>query len=89
MIFQPLNKKVLIKKLEEKKQETTASGIIIPGTNAQEKPLVGTIIAVAEDVDNISIGDKVMYAQYGGSDIVLNDEDHLVMDAESILGIIK
>ncbi|CAM4127970.1 co-chaperone GroES [Campylobacter armoricus] len=86
MNFQPLGKRVLIKRLEEMK--TTASGIIIPD-NAKEKPLNGEVVAVSKEVEDIKTGDKVMFAKYGGTEIKLDNEEYLVLSIDDILGIIK
>ena len=86
MGFQPLNKKVLVKRIEE--EAKTASGIIIPDS-AKEKPSIGTVEAVAKDVEDIKVGDSVVFSKYGGTDLPLNDEDFLVLDHENILGILN
>lgn len=86
MNFQPLGKRVLVKRVEETK--TTASGIIIPD-NAKEKPLIGEIIAVSKDITDIAKGDKVVFAKYGGTETKLNNEEYLVLNLDDILGILK
>lgn len=86
MNFQPLGKRVLVKRVEETK--TTASGIIIPD-NAKEKPLTGEVIAVSKEVEDIKANDKVVFAKYGGSEIKLDNEEYLVLNTDDILGIIK
>ncbi|AJC94313.1 co-chaperone GroES [Campylobacter volucris] len=86
MNFQPLGKRVLVKRVEETK--TTASGIIIPD-NAKEKPLNGEVVAVSKEVEDIKAGDKVVFAKYGGSEIKLDNEEYLVLNTDDILGILK
>ncbi|MBF7049736.1 co-chaperone GroES [Campylobacter volucris] len=86
MNFQPLGKRVLVKRVEETK--TTASGIIIPD-NAKEKPLNGEVVAVSKEVEDIKAGDKVVFAKYGGSEIKLGNEEYLVLNTDDILGILK
>ncbi|TXE83540.1 co-chaperone GroES [Campylobacter peloridis] len=86
MNFQPLGKRVLVKRVEETK--TTASGIIIPD-NVKEKPLTGEVIAVSKEVEDIKINDKVVFAKYGGSEIKLNNEEYLVLNTDDILGILN
>ncbi|MBZ7987610.1 co-chaperone GroES [Campylobacter canadensis] len=85
MNFTPLNKRVLIKRLEETK--TTASGIIIPD-NAKEKPQQGEVIAVASEIQDIKKGDKVVFGKYAGSEIKLENENYLILSYEDILGIL-
>lgn len=86
MNFQPLGKRVLVKRVEETK--TTASGIIIPD-NAKEKPLNGEVVAVSKEIEDIKAGDKVVFAKYGGSEIKLDNEEYLVLNTDDILGILK
>ncbi|MCW1360994.1 co-chaperone GroES [Campylobacter sp. US33a] len=86
MNFQPLGKRVLVKRLEE--TNTTASGIIIPD-NAKEKPLKGEVIAVSKELDNIKSGDQVVFAKYGGTEIKLDNNEYLVLNIDDILGILN
>ncbi|MDD5158351.1 co-chaperone GroES [Sulfurimonas sp.] len=86
MNFQPLGKRVLIKRIEE--SNTTASGIIIPD-NAQEKPSRGEVVAVSQEVSDISCGNIVVFAKYSGSEISLNGEKFIVINTEDVFGIVK
>ena len=86
MNFQPLGKRVLVKRVEE--TNTTASGIIIPD-NAKEKPLMGEIIAVSKELSEVQNGDKVLFAKYGGTEVKLGAEEYLVLSIDDVLGIVK
>ncbi|EAH7543391.1 co-chaperone GroES [Campylobacter jejuni] len=86
MNFQPLGKRVLVKRVEETK--TTASGIIIPD-NAKEKPLMGEVVAVSKEIADIANGDKIVFAKYGGTEIKLDNNEYLVLNLDDILGILK
>ena len=86
MNFQPLGKRVLVERLEDIK--TTASGIIIPD-NAKEKPLSGKILAVSSEVEGVSVGDSVVFAKYGGTEVVLDGKTYLVLKIEDVLGVLK
>ena len=72
MNIKPLNERVVIKRLEA--QETTKSGIIL-AASAQEKPEIFEVIAVANDVDIVKAGDKVLAGKYSGTDVKLDDEE--------------
>ena len=85
MNFQPLGKRVLVKRLEE--ANTTASGIIIPD-NATEKPSQGEVVAVSKEVSEIKLANKVVFGKFSGNEISLNAEKFLVLDVEDIFGII-
>lgn len=86
MNFQPLGKRVLVERLEDVK--TTASGIIIPD-NAKEKPLSGKVLAVSSEVEGVSVGDSVVFAKYGGTEVVFDGKTYLVLKIEDVLGVLK
>ncbi|WP_297195310.1 co-chaperone GroES [uncultured Campylobacter sp.] len=86
MNFQPLGKRVLVKRVEETK--TTASGIIIPD-NAKEKPLTGKIVAVSKELSEVKEGDTVLFAKYGGTEVKLDSDEYLVLNIDDVLGIVK
>jgi chaperonin GroES len=84
MDFKPLGKRVLVK-LQDK-EETTASGIILPDS-AQEKPSEATVVAVSDEVKDISVGNKIVFGKFGGSELTLDSEKFLVLNYSEILGI--
>ncbi|MBE0515618.1 co-chaperone GroES [Sulfurimonas sp.] len=86
MNFQPLGKRVLVKRVEE--ANTTSSGIIIPD-NAQEKPSKGEVVAVSSEVSDISCGDMVVFGKFSGSEISLDGDKFLVLETEDVFGIVK
>jgi chaperonin GroES len=82
---------VIVRALEE--EATTASGIVIPDT-AKEKPLKGKVLAVGSgklDDDgkriplDVNEGDEVIYSKYGGTEIVVDGEDLLVLRESDVL----
>ncbi len=85
MSFQPLGNRVLVKRVES--ATTTASGIIIPD-NASEKPSQGEVIAVSEEVKNLSAGDTVLFGKFAGNEVTLDAQKYLVVDVDDIFGII-
>ena len=95
MKIRPLNDRILVKRLEG--EEKTAGGIIIPDT-AKEKPAEGEVIAVGPGKLNdageriamdVKVGDRVLFSKYGGTDVVLDGEDYLIMREDDILGVIE
>jgi chaperonin GroES len=86
MNFKPLGDRVLVERVEE--PTTTATGIIIPD-NAKEKPLTAEVKAVSHDVANVSVGDKVVFAKYSGTEIKLEGVDYLVLNLDDILGVVS
>jgi chaperonin GroES len=89
--LQPLADRVLVKPME--KEEKTKSGIYIPDT-AKEKPQEGEVIAVgpgkvADDGKRIpmdlKVGDRVIYAKYGGQEIKVDDVELIFLRESDIL----
>lgn len=85
MNFQPLGKRVLVKRVEE--ANTTSSGIIIPDS-AQEKPSVGEVVAVSKDVSVLENGNKVIFGKYAGNEVSMGADKFLVLEVDDIFGII-
>ncbi|MCK4234840.1 co-chaperone GroES [candidate division WOR-3 bacterium] len=90
MKVRPINRKVLIKRIEE---EVKKSGIIIPDT-VKEKPQKGKVIEVAkvkkdEDPMQVKKGEKVLFGKYAGTEIDIDKEEYLLMSEEDILAVIE
>jgi chaperonin GroES len=94
--IKPLEDRIVVKTLEA--EQTTASGLVIPDT-AKEKPQEGEVLAVGpgrynEDGDeriplDISVGDKVIYSKYGGTEVKYNGEDYLILSARDVLAVVE
>ena len=89
--LQPLADRVLVKPIE--KEERTKSGIYLPDT-AKEKPQEGEVLAVgpgkmSDDGKRIEmdlkVGDVVIYAKYGGTEIKVDDEELMILRESDIL----
>lgn len=96
MNVKPLGDRVIVKPIA--KDETTASGIVLPDTVDKEKPEQGEVIAVGQGrvLDNgnlapmnIKVGDKVMFKKYSPDEIKLEGEDVLIIEERDILAIIE
>lgn len=85
MDFKPLGERVLVERLEE--DTKTASGIIIPD-NAKEKPLMGIVKAVGNEVKDVNAGDKVVFGKYSGTEVKLDGVEYLILKLEDVLGVI-
>jgi chaperonin GroES len=92
MNLKPLGDRLIVKAIEE--DETTASGIVLPDT-AKEKPQRGKVLAVGDgkwDEDgakriplDVGEGDEVLYSKYGGTEIVVEGDDLLVLRESDVL----
>ena len=85
----PLGERLLIKPIKE--EEKTEGGIVLPDS-AKEKPMKAEVIEVGEKVDedlDLHAGDKVIYSKYSGTEIKIDDEEYIIIDAEDILAKIE
>jgi len=97
MKVRPIDERVLISVVDA--EEKTSGGIIIPDT-ASERPQVGKVIALGDDVVNkdierrplsemIKVGDKVLFAKYGGTEVKVDGEEYLLVNRSDILAVIE
>jgi chaperonin GroES len=95
MNLQPLEDRIVVRPAEA--EEKTASGLVIPDS-AKEKPQQGEVLAVGPGRRSdsgelipldISVGDKVVYSKYGGTEITVEGEDLLILAGRDILAIVK
>ena len=91
--IKPLADRVVVKAAPA--EEVSKGGIILPDT-AQEKPQMGTVIAVgpgkASDTGTVikltvKKGDKILYGKYSGTDVTVDSEDYMIMRESDILAI--
>ena len=90
----PLFDRVVLKQLVA--EETTASGIVLPGL-AKEKPSQADVIAVGpggvvdgkEITMQVKPGDKVIYAKYSGTEVEVDGQSYVVVKQNDILAVIQ
>ncbi len=95
MKLKPLDDRVVVKPVEA--EETTAGGIVLPDS-AQEKPMMGKIVAVGDGklLDNgnrakvaVKKGETVLYGKYAGSDVEVDGTEYKILRESEILGILE
>ncbi len=95
MKVKPLYDRILVKRIEEKEQKRGT--IIIPDT-AKEKPMEGKVIAVGGGkIDDkgkkvpleVKAGDRVLFGKYAGTEIKIDDQEHVILREDEVLGIIE
>ena len=93
-MLKPLHNRILVERMDA--DDKTASGIIIPDT-AKEKPQEGRVVSVGPGEKDkkgkiipmeVSKGDVVLFNKYGGTDVILDGKDYLMMKEDDILGVI-
>ena len=90
----PLNDRVVLKQLVA--EETTKSAIVLPG-QPKEKPQQAEVIAVGPGwvVDGkevkmeVSVGQKVIYSKYSGTEVKLEDEEYIIVRQSDILAVVE
>ncbi len=89
--LEPLADRLVVKPIE--REEMTKSGIVLPDT-VRERPQEGEVLAVgpgrlSEDGKRIAmeikVGDRVIYAKYGGTEIKIDDEELIILRESDIL----
>ncbi len=95
MKIRPLQDRIIVKRVEE--EAKSKGGIIIPDT-AKEKPQEGKVIAVGKGkvLDDGKIqpleihkGDRVLFSKYGGTEIQIEGEEHLIIREDDVLGVLE
>ncbi len=89
--LQPLADRLVVKPIE--REDVTKGGIVLPDT-VKEKPQEGKVLAVgpgrrseegkAIPMD-IKVGDIVLYAKYGGTEIKIDDEELMILRESDVL----
>lgn len=87
MIIKPLGERVLIKQTEQ--EEVTKSGIVLPGTASKEKPIIGEVLAVGSKIEEVKIGDKVIFEKYSGTEVKDGEESYLILEKDNVLAIVE
>lgn len=95
MNIRPLHDRVVVSRDED--EAVSAGGIVLPDT-ANEKPSRGTVQAVGPGklLDNgdvrpldVKVGDKVIFGQYGGSTVKINEDEYLILNESEIFGVVE
>ena len=94
MNLRPLGSRLIVEPIQE--QEMTALGIVLPET-AKERPQKGKVLSVGpgrrldsgeRQPMDVAVGDTVLYAKYGGTEIKVGDQDLLVLNESDVLCIL-
>ena len=94
MKVKPLHDRILVKRMEP--EEKMKGGIIIPDT-AKEKPLEGKVVGVGSGRldDNgkripleVKVGDRVLIGKYAGTEVKIEEIEHVIVREDEVLGVI-
>jgi len=92
-MLRPLGDRIVVKPGAQ--EEVTRGGIVLPDT-ARKKPREGEVIAIGPGklLDSgeraaleVAVGDVVVYAEYGGTEVTIGGEDYIILDEGSVLAV--
>lgn len=94
MNIKPLGDRIVIRKIEA--EETTKSGIVLPGT-AKEKPQMAEVVAVGpggvvdgkEVVMQVKKGDKVIFSKYAGTEVKFDGQEYTILKQDDLLAVVE
>ena len=95
MKIRPLHDRILVRRLEA--EQRTKGGIIIPDS-AKEKPIEGEVVAVGSGkvgddgqvrAPEVKPGDKILFGKYSGTEVKIDEVEHLIIREEDILGVVE
>ena len=92
--MKPLGDRIVLKQVET--EEKTKSGIILPDS-AKEKSQEALVVAVGpgKAVDGkltpmqVKEGDKVIYSEYAGTEVELDDKKYIIIGQDDIIAIVE
>ncbi len=88
--IKPLGDRVVIKRMEA--EEKTEGGLILTSA-AKEKPQMAEVVAVGpgtkDEPMDVKVGDKVIFAKYGGTEIKYAGEEYTIMRQSEILATVE
>lgn len=85
-MLKPLKDRLLVSYLD--KEEKTAGGIIIPDT-AKERPQKGKVEAIGKEVEDIKVGNVIMFKTYSPDNIKMEGKEYGILKMEDVMGIIE
>ncbi|AXU26179.1 TPA: co-chaperone GroES [Clostridioides difficile] len=94
MKIRPLADRVVIKKVEA--EEKTASGIVLPGA-AKEQPQIAEVVEVGpggiiegkEIKMELTVGDKVIFQKYSGTEVKIEGQEYTILRQSDVLAVIE
>ena len=96
MNLKPLGDRLVVKAIKEEK--ATKSGIVLPDTAEKERSEKGEVIAagpgkILESGErskiDVKVGDKVLFAKYGPTEIKIDDEEFLIISESDVMAVIE
>ncbi len=89
MVIKPIGERVLVKPVEI--ETKTKGGIVLPDTVSKEQPTIGEVIAIGsgEKLEGITVGQKIIYSKYAGTEIKNNGDKFLLINIDDVLAVVE
>jgi len=91
MHLKPLGDRVVVKPTPQ--EEVTKAGIILPDSVDKEKKAEGEVVAIGNGEKilklNLSTGQKVVYRQYGGEEVTVDEVEYKILSEDDLLAVIE
>lgn len=85
-MFKPLNNNIIIKKVSEE-VKSKCGIILVSSAEDRERNDIGEVVAISDNVDELEIGQQVIYSKYAGSTLKQDGEDYLIISIDDILAV--
>jgi chaperonin GroES len=91
----PLGDKLVVKRMDS--AEKTAGGILLPDA-ARDKPQQGRVLSVGDGkllpdgtraALEVNEGDRVVFSNYSGAEVTIDDEKLLILNSADVLAIVR
>lgn len=83
-MLKPLKDRLLVSYMDQ--EEKTAGGIIIP-ESAKERPQKGKVEAIGKEVEEVKVGDLIMFKTYAPDNIKIDGTEYGIVKLEDVMGI--
>lgn len=87
MDVKPLNDRILV--AENKKKQTTESGIILEGARGVGDTAKATVLAIGPDVKDVKVGDVVLLDWAKAAPVKLGDVQRAMIKEEFVIAIVE
>lgn len=84
--LQPLGDYVVA--VAEEAESKTASGLYLPDA-AKEKPKTSKVVAVGPMVQQVKVGDRIVYKSYSTTEVKVGKEEYILVREEDVLATVE
>ncbi len=86
--LRPLKSNILVK--PNQKSEQLESGLFLPPSALKnDMPEGGAVVAVGSDVEDIKVGDEVVFKKYASSDVEMNGVKYMLVPEDDVLAVVE